>query len=299
MGLADTIVAGLPQTDPIGRSARMRDLVLGGHALELRFVPILSTLSEQGVPRWIATFQVSTDAIQIGTPGDSFRPTFTDEHQIELANALGLSRPTGLLADLTWAAAPLQLPPHLHGNTEAERKVMGTAPVMLLHSREIDADLARLAPDMPWDPIVLRRPVGKDWCASNGNTIINGVRHATNYGWHTTRPTRHKSLTLPGVNVEQPFASAHWWNHTDYSQTATFVRPDVQLLDIRTGQIANTNLHDVNADPVLAKLWSHEGTIHEALPERSRLSEVKWIAYGAIGAIAIGVLAAAISQGAS
>lgn len=301
MGLAEQIVASLPQgskDQAIARSARCRDLILSGQALELRFVPIVSTLSEQGIPRWVATFHVTTDAIQIGLPGDSFRPTLTDQDQIRVADALGLSRTTGRLADLAYAAAPLKLAPVLKSATDAEVAIMGTAPVMLAHSKAVDAQIAAGAPGMTWDPTFLRRPVGKDWCASNGNTTSGGSRHATNYGWHTARRTGYEPVTsLPGVHVEQPFAHKHWWTHTDYSQVATFVDPSVQLLDLRTAAMVETNLRDLNADPMLAQLWSHEGTIREALPERSRLASIGWIAYGAIGAIAIGALAAALAKG--
>lgn len=294
---AAEIVSTLHPTCATTRSGQMLRLVENGHALQLYWVPIFSQLSEQGVPRWLATFEVTTDAMQLGEPGDAFRATFTDRDQIAICELLGISRTTGKLADLAWSVSPIKLTPHTFGNTKKELAIMATAPVMLAHSRAIDAELAaRAGEDLTLAPTVLRRPVGKDWCASNLNRQTGpDSRQATNYGWHLSKgSSEHKAITMPAVSVLQPYAAKHPWTHADYSQTATFVRPAVKVLDLRTGQITETNLRDLNADATLAKLWNHDGTIREAVPETETLTAARWVEYGAIGLATLGALAAII-----
>jgi hypothetical protein len=254
--------------------------------------PVISMLSEGPTPRWVATFQVSTDALQLGEPGDAFRATFTDLDQRAICFAAGLSRITGKLSDLAWLQAPVKLTPH---NQPIEH--MGDTSVMLDHSRAIDDEIAAFGGgELALAPYVLRRPVGKSWCASNLNVEIDGARRATNYGWHF-RASRgdYRTVSLPqGIWVLQPFANAHWENHTDYSQTADFVRPSVALTDLRSGQLSQVGLDELNKDATLSRLWSHDGPIREGAQSTGTGSGLSWTAWGAIGIASIGALAAAV-----
>jgi hypothetical protein len=291
---AGELVASLPE-DATARSAALLGLVQAGHALELLWAPVIASLSDGKVPRWVATFQVSTDALQLGEPGDSFRGTFCDRDQIRICELLGLSRTTGKLADLAWLQSPVKLRAHTFSSTDAEVAVMDRKRVMVAHSQAIDAELRSIVgEDLTVAPNVLRRPVGKDWCASNANRPIPGGRKATNYGWHVRGPWEGWAVTLPGIGVGQPYAQKHDWTHTDYSQTATFVRPLVYLTDLTRATTEPIALADLNADPTLAKLWSHDGPIRENIPAAETTGSIAWVAYGALGLVTLAALAALI-----
>lgn len=288
------LVAGLPE-NPTERSARLLGLVQQGHALELLWAPVIASLSDGKVPRWVATFQVTTDALQMGDPGDSVRATFCDRDQIAICEMLGLSRTTAKLADLAWLQSPIKLRAHTFSSTDEEVAVMGRKAVMVKHSKAIDDELRSIVgEDLTVAPNILRRPVGKDWCASNENRPLNGGRKATNYGWHVRGPWEGWAVTLPGIGVGQPYAQAHPWTHTDYSQTATFVRPMVYLTDLTRSTTEPITLADLNADKVLARLWSHDGTIRENIPAAETTGSIPWVAYGAIGLVTLAAVAALI-----
>ena len=297
MSLSSSELLAACPAQPVERSAYLRDRALGGNALELGWSPILSELADPSTPRivrWVGTFRVSADALRLGTPSSNFRATFTDQDQITIAAELGLSRTTPRLADLAYLQSPLKLAPQILSSEPAWFAKMNSTAAMDEHSRRVDLAIPPGLAHLD----ILRRPVGKDWCASNANISTSpSTRIATNYGWHYPSTSGRRTVTgLPGVSVRQGPGQAHNWHHTDYSQTATFVHPTVTVLDISTGRTDEITLADLNDDPILARLWSHEGTIREGRPPptQATLHAIPWIRWAAAGAtLALGVALAA------
>ena len=195
-----------------------------------------------------ATFSVSADALRLGTADDSFRVNATARTMQQIADALGCVLPTSRICDLIWEQAPVKLSPCTHGDVHDATRV--STALMAKYHAEVEAKLAGRTG--------LIENVGKHWVLSNkivGKTI-HGIQAAANYGLYSDVGRFPSGASRDGLyRVDQPLATDHYIDYTDYSQVIRLVQRRCTV----DGQDAD--LIDVLGDAELAALASDEGPL--------------------------------------
>lgn len=226
------IVAALPEAPGRTRQATILEAVRAGHVV-LDWSPI-----EVRDDRRVLRFSVSSDVLRLGEPCDSVRVAVTCRTHRLIAEELGCLLPTPRISDLVWLRADVRLGVY----TQRPGPAMARKTAFLRHHQQLDAELAGRTGLVT---------AGKDWVLCRRLATAPG--RAANYGWHLARGGR-PGVTA-GARVVQPLGLAHDLDHVDYSQFCRLVRRRCEL------DGADVNLADVLADPVLAPLVSHEGTL--------------------------------------
>ncbi len=161
-----------------------------------------------------AEIMVSADALKI----DGVRVAVSARTQQHVADVLDLRLPTPRICDLAWEQSEVRVKPQL-GKPDAH---MADWSRIVEHSRKIDAALPKGAKDYQ-----LTRNVGKDWVLSK--RILERKGAAANYGWFDAKAGH---LSHSGMKLWQPLGTAHNVDHYDYSQTATFIGPEIRLRNV-------------------------------------------------------------------
>lgn len=188
------------------------------------------------------TIEVFRDALMV----DGVRVSVSAIVAQQAADLLDAMLTTPKTEDLIFVAATIHTEPHpgdvVHKTAEQ-------------HSAEIDAELVRMG--KPTGAGELVATVGKSWCLASRLSAVK----AANYGWHflgsAFRGIRGEAtVSLPlGTRVIQGVGTMHGPSHVDYSQTLRLVRRRCRV------DGAPADLRHVLADPLLARLLSHEGAL--------------------------------------
>lgn len=211
---------------------------------EMEWAPLTSS-----IPGHQARFWVSADALKI----EGVRVNVSAYLQQQIADLIGASLLTVKLADLRFAQAQIRLEPH-------PRPITAQTQAMIEQSGKIDQDLQ--GKEITGKII---DTLGKHWCISD--ELIRAPKiQALNYGWHFAgSPSFHGIKGYPcdsgqidpishlPYHTIQNSATAHDYNHTDYSQIACLVRLDCEV----DGQ--PMPLLDLLRHPQLSFLASHSG----------------------------------------
>ena len=227
------VVASVPEAATASREARLLSEVTDGN--------IVHTWSTVTVASSAGSIEldVSTDALRVGTPGDSVRITVNAETAQRIADHLDAMLLTPRMSDLIRQQAAVVITPA----TQTPNAAMANTSRMVLHSKTVDQRIGGASG--------LCANVGKDWVLTN--KLLLQPSRAANYGWHVASSSYPG--TLPGLFVLQPLGLAHNRFHVDYSQTVRLVRKTC-----RVGGLAQP-LVDVLSDPALAPLVCHEGVL--------------------------------------
>jgi len=227
------LVAALPETPGSAREAAILEAVRAGHYV-LDWSPIEVTDGEHALRFW-----VSSDVLRIGNPEDSVRVAVTCRAHRQIAEELGCLLPTPRISDLSWLHADVRLGVY----TQKPGAAMARTSAFVRHHEQLEAELAGRTGLVT---------AGKDWVICRRIEAAPG--RAANYGWHLPRGGGRPGVT-PGVRVIQPLGFAHDLDHVDYSQLCRLVLRCCEL------DGAQADLADVLADPAVAGLVSHEGSV--------------------------------------
>ena len=223
---------------------------------------------------YTATFMVSVDDLRIGNANDSKRVMVNHATGQHIADELGVALITPKLSDEIYAQALIKLPPKAHPDAQkwVDEGTMSHTSKMIAYHDYVDQLIAQAIAQNGGHRGLIA-DVGKDWVLSP--TLWHPVTtpaceqspvRAMNYGWHTTSPWIYHAVTMPNVQVEQPFpGTCHNILHTDYSQTLRLVRRDVLVCGPGFGdsECMKMDIAQVATDPLLAGLISHEGPLPE------------------------------------
>lgn len=193
-------------------------------------------------------FQVFADALRM----DGVRINVSAEGMQQVADILGYSLLTPMLADLMWQQREVSLTPCV-------QPIDDSTAAMEHHSERIDAQLEALG-----NPAGLFATVGKLWLIDD--SLLQHPGMALNYGWPFQGPkfqgmtgevsaTQMKDQSGAYVRVLQGLGWRHNPKHADYSQIC-----------VCTAQVCMVDgqpwlLHNLLRDPVLAHLASHTGAM--------------------------------------
>ena len=209
------ILATLPESEPALLPA-IWDHIKAGHLVDPVFAPITMTGGGHTITVW-----VSTDALQLGEPGNAFRFMTSALLEQMIVDALGFYLPTQKVIREAYKQAVVKVEP----KTQPAGPQMASKTAMVKHN----ADINVAAPSS-----VLVYSSGKGWANDkklhvNGGTAAPGM--ACNAGWYTTsapytdaqgvhlwqdRGVQHNA----GTNLStDPKIADH--GHADYAQTAS------------------------------------------------------------------------------
>jgi hypothetical protein len=217
----------LPDRAGPERETAILDAVLSGRHRELTWHPVVSEARGRRAKFW-----VSGDALTI----DDVRVNVNAVTAQRIADHLGAVLDTSRTADLAWEQASVQLKPCLMPADAS----MATAAAMVEHSRRVDAQLAGRSG--------LVRTVGKGWIVHPRMSPTVAV----NYGWHDPKAPH---LSWSGLHMWQTVGTRHNPQYTDYSQTLTLVRREVEV----DGETRDAE--DVLRSPELSWLLSDDGSL--------------------------------------
>lgn len=212
-----TLPPNLGQRTPTGweRDKLIYDAVDQGHAVVDWF-----TLTVD-IDDIRATFLVS-NALQIGEPDDSVRPSTSPRNAQRIADRLNSVLPTMFLADQMYQQAPIKLDP-------LTMSITSSTAAMQQQSARLDQVLQGR------NKTSLVANEGKHWLNhsdlldANGKPTLNkgsGYPNGLNYGWqHQGRWGwgHDYPSTVPGVFALQGPYTAHDYWHVDYSQLVYLV----------------------------------------------------------------------------
>lgn len=226
---------------------------------EVELVPITNQVGDLK-----ATFWVFADALKI----DGVRVNVSATTQQQIADMLGCSLLTALLADLTFVQSQTVIEPNTISMWKgSSAQCSSSTEDMIIHSQYVDADVAAKP-----EPHGLIGTVGKIWLIDNdisSGKIVDGCEVAMNYGWHvTTTDSSWKGVPLEVVaslmkatngmyrRLIQGRGTKHNRQHTDYSQICVLVSQWVQL-----GDGSWKTIGEVLTDSTLAPLASCQGVL--------------------------------------
>jgi len=271
-------VRSLPEGNKAGEFAKREQMILDAvrrrDIAPIEWVPITTTSGP-----YTATFRVSLDDLRVGSAIDSKRVEVNHETAQHIVDDLGVAMLTPKLSDELYAQAPIKLPPKAHPDAQKWVKdgTMSYTSRMVAYHDYLDQLIAEAIRNNGGRRGLIA-DVGKDWVISpvlwQTPAMTPGCAQTTiraeNYGWHT--PTRwiYHAVTMPNVQVYQPFpGTCHDLSHTDYSQTLRLVRRDVEVCGPGLVPVGSSSdcvkmdIEKVATDPQLAGLLSHEGPFVE------------------------------------
>jgi hypothetical protein len=197
-----------------------------------------------------AELRVSSDALQIGEPGDSVRICVSAVLQQHIADWFDCILPTPKISDKIWQEAAVKLIPH----PQTPDAQMGYTSRMAKHSKAIDNELST----KNYQKGDLISTVGKDWILVK--KLLSKESLAANYGWHFAGSNfqgikGEATVSIPGGRLIQGVGTAHNNLHEDYSQICRLI------YRYCTVNGDKKDLADILSDPELAPLISHEGPL--------------------------------------
>lgn len=193
--------------------------------------------------------QVTSDALKM----DGIRINLSAKTTQLVADLLWASLLTPKLADLIWLQRDVTIEPKL--------RAFGSSTVLMIsHSEAINRVLKADALYLPETSLV--STVGKHWVLDNAiaGKFINRVAVAMNYGWHFDgagfQSIKGELAVLPEAKrLIQGRGTRHDCNHTDYSQTASFMSRICTLNGVEH------DLVDIMVSAQWAHLVSHQGPL--------------------------------------
>jgi len=193
------------------------------------------------------TIDVQTDALKI----DGIRINVSASLSQKIADMTGAMLLTPKIADIIYLNSDFKIGPN-------PRPITLSTQAMIEHSKKIDNALNKFIDKKPTEDSIIDT-VGKYWCISN--KLQGSKTKALNYGWHFEGSSYQgisgfKCASGMPYKVIQPAATAHDYNHVDYSQIHRAV---AEVCKINGEQKL---LKDVLTDPKLAYLVSHEGPLN-------------------------------------
>lgn len=271
-------VRSLPEGKTKEQYARREQMILDAvrrrDIAPIEWVPIITTFGP-----YTATFRVSLDDLRIGNATDSKRVEVSHETGQHIIDDLGVAPLTPKLSDEIYAQAPIKLPPKAHPDAQkwVTDGTMAYTSRMVAYHDYIDQLIAQ-AIARNGGKRGLIADVGKDWVISPTlwqapamtSGCVQSLIRSMNYGWHTPSKWIYHAVTMPNVQVYQPFpGTCHGLTHTDYSQTLRLVRRDVDVCGPgivplgSSSDCVKMDIAKVATDPQLAGLLSHEGPFVE------------------------------------
>lgn len=279
--------AGFPEKSGPARDAAILKAVASGAYVE----PELREVGTAAVGH-VASFGMTTDAFQLGTPGDSVRMIFNHQTAQAVADMLGYVLPTPLLVD----AASVQADAFLDASENFWPKKPDQTPINTTtsaeeHSAEIDAVLesAGFSPGPgkmlrgPWkvwanhfrllNPTILK-PYGKKTAINYGAPTEAPVGVPVTIDGKTFNPGPYQPATPIDLRVWQPPGAKHDVSHDDSSQKLDMVARPVWVKGPLYPEGATLDIEALSMHPVLWPLVSAQGPIpmhHPWLPRCSAL----------------------------
>jgi hypothetical protein len=305
------IYAALPDDTDKLPAALLRQ-VQAGNYIKPQYMPVATTAKGHTAMIW-----VTTDALHLGEPGDSFRPMVTPLTEAMIAAQLGLYLPTAKLVREVHKQAGIKLEPTQQPAANADRVKNGYSPfmndkkAMLRASQDIDKK-AGFSPGAAQSGTLISN-VGKFWI--NDAKLITQPAMGCNHGWYSKnapsdsrdfeqmtlwqdRGTRHNA----GTDVEKTPG------HFDYSQVAGYLVHPKVLVDGGTDGEAWMDFAAVLRDPTLSYLVNDDGPLQNARPHYSgggtsgvpsvvtedpsqsgQASSSSVMAYGVVACVALGL----------
>lgn len=211
---------------------------------------------------------VSSDALQVGEPGDSVRANVTGDCYQQLCDALGLQLPTPKMLDLVYEARELDVPAYTHNPTNGQISVVDPAT-----GKTTACDMSSVTAMFAQDALITAHLAGRAGLSVSYKTFNlisalgavcsqGGFEHA-NYALYD--PHAPYLSVSGGHKLWQCLSTWHNGAHTDYSQDDLAVHP-VMLIGGQAVLVA-----DVLVDPVRAPLISHQGALpftrHPKVPQ--------------------------------
>ena len=200
------LLARMPDEAGPKREAMILDAVRAGHFAPIRWAALTNTAGQNRIRIF-----VSADVLKLGNEQDAIRVSATHATAQRIADLLGTTLPTSLIADLVHQQAAVKIAPCL-------RQVSARTSVMLEQDACVTKRLREAAPT--WMGAEgAASTLGKDWVLTN--RLLEQPGRSANYGWFDTR--------APNGVLWQPVGVAHNDAHVDYSQYLRLVRRDVEV----------------------------------------------------------------------
>jgi hypothetical protein len=262
-------------TLPVGGSLLLPgiwDVIQAGYYVKPTFLPLNLGNDSHTVKVWVAT-----DALQLGEPGDSFRPMVSALLAQKVADKLGLYLPTAKVVRAAYQEARVSgvlVPPKTQPAANSDRIVRGYSAsmsdqsAMIRHSWEVSKAVSL---QDPWTDAaaagVPRRiySSGKSWIVDK--RLEGKAGRGCNHGWYTTSAPYKDAK---GVALWQDRGTVHNAGtdlatdpgHYDYSQTLSELVYPWVLVDGDTW----LDWEEVLRDPELAPTINDDGVLLTARP---------------------------------